>query len=215
MSRDLDDADWLAEQCETRSASSIARELGVAPDTVLRAMRLHQIPVRFATSKRHPVRPELDDAEWLADRYAQGSVRAIADELGVAEATVNRALQRHGIAIRDTSSTQRLRMPAELYDADWLREQYASKSGAQIADVLGVSKPAIHKAMARVGIDLDGSWVRRDTTRLTRPSTASVLPRRPARWGGSSPRSAGRWPCRRPAAPTPRSRQSPAGPTPR
>ena len=166
----LHDIDWLADQCESRSASSIARELGVATETVLRAMRLHKIPVRFATSERRPLRPELDDADWLADRYAGTAVGVIAKELGVAESTVTRALEGHGIEIRDTSETQRLRMPAELYDTDWLREHYASKSGAQIAAELGVSFSTVHKAFARAGVDTDGPWVRRDTVRLKRPT---------------------------------------------
>jgi hypothetical protein len=89
MAGRLDDADWLARECETRSARSIARELGVAPDTVLRAMRIHDIPVRFATSQRRPPRAELDDPAWLAERHDRMTPGSIADELGVAEATVN------------------------------------------------------------------------------------------------------------------------------
>lgn len=174
MRRRLGDTEWLREQCETRSASSIARELGVAPETVLRAMRLHGIPVRHARSHRPRLRPELNDPVWLAERHDRMPPAAIADELGVADSTVRRALETHGIAIRDRSSGQRFRSPPELKDPEWLRAQYATKPASLIADQLGVSKAAVHKAMDRHGVDADGPWVRRDTTRLEHPSQSEL-----------------------------------------
>lgn len=174
-SQGLEDAGWLAEQSATRSASSIARELGVAPGTVLRALRLHGIPIRSGTALRRATRrPELDDAEWLTEHYSRMSAEAIAAELGVAPSTVLRALRMHGIAVRGVRDKQKFRTPAVLDDADWLRQEYTSKSGAQIAAELGVSIPGVHKAMRRLGVEADGPWVRRDTTRLEAPSSTRL-----------------------------------------
>ena len=170
----LDDAQWLAGECESRSASSIARELGVAPDTVLRAMRLHGIPVRFATSQRPTPRAELDDASWLAERHERMTPAAVADELGVAESTVRRALERHGIRLRTRSTGQRFRSPPELNDPAWLAEQYETKPASRITRELGVSKEAVHKAMVRHDVEAEGPWVRRDTTRLQQPARAQL-----------------------------------------
>lgn len=120
-------------------------------------------------------RSKLNDGEWLADRYASASLGTIARELGVAPETVRRAMRRHGIEVRDRSSGQKFRAAPELHDPDWLREQYAAgQTGAQIAALLGVSLAAVHHAMARHGIETDGSWVRRDTTRLQRPPKRAI-----------------------------------------
>jgi hypothetical protein len=81
------------------------------------------------------------------------------------------SLARHGIASRGPKDRQKFRTPPELDDPDWLRQQYSSKSGAQIASELGVSIVGLHKAMRRAGIEADGPWVRRDTRRLTPPPT--------------------------------------------
>ena len=44
------------------------------------------------------------------------------------------------------------------------------RPGSEIARELGVSIPGLHVAMNRLGLEADGAWVRRDTTRLTPPS---------------------------------------------
>ena len=177
MSGDLNDIEWLTEQAATRSASSIARELGVASDTVLRAMRLQGIPVHFGTSQRQPDPiAVLEDADWLAEQYESKSAETIGRELDVHPGRVRKALERHGIPIRGPGDRQKFRTPAELDDVDWLRQRYESegRSGAQIAEELDVSFAAVHKAMRRLGLEAEGAWVRRDTTRLKRPSRSQL-----------------------------------------
>ena len=166
----LEDHEWLAGEAATRSARAIARELGVSADAVRRAMRLQNIPVRFATSPRTRTRPELEDREWLRAQYEQRTAVEIGASVGVAASTVIAALERHGIALLDGRAKQRRRMPRELDDPDWLRRRYATVAGAQIAAELGVSIATVHNTMRQYGIEADGPWVRRDTTRLQRPS---------------------------------------------
>lgn len=172
MAGTLSDVAWLTEQCATRSAYSLARELGVSGNTVLRAMRIHGIPARIGTSPRQPDPVvALEDPVWLAEQYAHKSAETIGAELGLYSSRVRRSLKRHGIPVRGRAE-RKFRMPAELDDAEWLRRPYEveGKTGARIAEELGVSIAGLHKAMHRLGIESDGSWVRRDLTRLKPPS---------------------------------------------
>jgi DNA-binding CsgD family transcriptional regulator len=164
---EVDDVTWLTEAAATRSSQVIATELGCAPATVQRAMRRLDIAPRPANRDLRPA--ELDDRAWLADQYEHASAETIAQLLGCAPATVNRALRRQGITIRSRND-QRHKMPARVYDEAWLRTQYeAGRTPAQIARELGVSTPLVYKSMARLGIELDGPWVRGNSRRLKRP----------------------------------------------
>jgi transposase len=166
----LHDRDWLDGEAAERSARAIGRDLGVTADTVLRAMRLHNIPVQFATAPHKSRRPELDDREWLSAQYEQRTAAQIGASLGVAVSTVIAALERHGIRLLDARAKQRRQMPPELDDPEWLRQRYATAAGAQIAAELGVSIATVHNTMHHFDIEADGPWVRRDTTRHQRPS---------------------------------------------
>jgi hypothetical protein len=167
----LSDRSWLVEEATHRTATEIARELGCAPGTVLRAMRLHGIPVNAARGGRRSTQVELDDRVWLAHRYRNASAPMIAKELGVAPSTVLHALQRHGIPVRTGGERQRFRAAVELHDPHALRDAYRTRAGTAMAHRLSVTPKAVYDAMKRNGVEVDGPWVRRDTTRLTRPST--------------------------------------------
>ena len=80
----LHDRYWLAGEAAKRSAGAIGRDLGVTVDTVLRAMRLHNLPVRFATAPRKPLCSELEDREWLSAQHEQRTAAEIAAVVGVA-----------------------------------------------------------------------------------------------------------------------------------
>lgn len=168
--RRLDDPDWLADAYQHASAGTIAAELGVARDTVLAALRRHGITIRDpGDSRTFQVPRQLRDPEWLATRYQHASASMIAAELGVAPSSVVNALHRYGIAVRGPGERQRFRTPQRLHDPEWLRTQYATKSGAQIATELGVSAPEVYAVMRQLGLPTDGPWVRRDTRRLDPP----------------------------------------------
>ena len=161
---------WPAKQ-PSAARAAIGRDLGVTADTVLRAMRLHNIPVRFATAPRK--------------QHSPGTGRP-----GMAERTVRTANRRRdrrqrgcrhvngrsplwndtASGLLDAHAKRHARMPRELDDPDWLRQRYATRTGAQIAAELGVSIATVHNTMRRLGIEADGPWVRRDITRLQRPS---------------------------------------------
>lgn len=170
----LTDRAWLAEQAEMRTATVIAHELGCSPGTVLRAMRLHVMPVRSGVNTRRISRSELDDVQWLRDRYAAASVQTIATELGLGPGIVTAALERHGIPIRVGGDRQKFRAAVELHDAEALRQAYESRSVVEVAKDLGVSVPVAYVAMRRNGVKASPSWVRRDITRLKRPSKRAL-----------------------------------------
>jgi Mn-dependent DtxR family transcriptional regulator len=168
--RHLDDPDWLADAYRRASAGTIAAELGVARGTVLAALRRHGVTIRDrGDSRTFQVPPQLRDPDWLATRYQQASANTIAAELGVAPSSVANALHRHGIAVRGPRERQRFRTPERLHDPGWLRAEYSTKSGAQIAAELGVSAPEVYAVMRQLGLPTDGPWVRRDTRRLRPP----------------------------------------------
>lgn len=168
--RHLDDPDWLADAYQRASAGTIAAELGVARDTVLAALRRNGITIRDrGDSRAFQVPRQLRDPEWLAARYQQASASTIAAELGVAPSSVVNALHRHGVAVRGPGERQRFRTPQQLHDPEWLRAQYATRSGALIATELGVSAPEVYAVMRQLGLSTDGPWVRRNTRRLNPP----------------------------------------------
>ncbi len=106
-----------------------------------------------ARARRGPynARPAvLDDPEWLRGAYATKSTPQIAGELGINKQMVLAALKRHGIAIRDRSHAQRNRRP-QLQDMAWLEQRVAETSVIAVAAELGVTRYAVHAALARHG----------------------------------------------------------------
>jgi hypothetical protein len=159
---------WLRAAATQLSARAIARQLGCAPDTVRAAFRAAEIKPAATNRSRRPA--ELDDPDWLAMKYRTCSAATIAAELGCAPATVNRALHRHQVVVRDRSAGQQFRSPAPLDDPVWLADRYAAgASTSTIAEELGIPAITVNKALHRHDIALDRPWVRRDTTRLERP----------------------------------------------
>lgn len=176
MSRpvELDDPTWLREAAAGRSQRSIAAELGCSQSAVQAAMRRHGIRSRPSRRASRPV--VLDDRDWVVRRYAEASAGTIAAELGCARSTVISALRRHGIEVRDRSTGQLLDSHPRLLDAGWLTARYEQGcSGAMIAAELGVPEPTVYKALHRHRVAVDAAWVRRDTTRLERPSDSELL----------------------------------------
>jgi transposase-like protein len=131
------------------SVNSIARTTGVDRTTVRRAMRRAGIVNPQADRGRRPV--ELDDADWLRRRYVDAgmSMRAIAEEVGAASATVSRALRRHSIKQQPRPVAPRVQL-----DADWLQRWYEVDRAPvkAIAAEAGVTPEAIVRAVGRLGL---------------------------------------------------------------
>ena len=51
------------------------------------------------------------------------------------------------------AETRRLLRPSELDDADWLRQNYSTRSISEMAEELGVSEAAVQTAMVRLGVE--------------------------------------------------------------
>ena len=130
------------------TVTSIARTTGVDRSTVRAALRRHNMVNPHADRYRR--RAELDDAEWLRARYidARMPIRAIADELGVADNTVARALTRHGVPRR---------RQADRFggiDPDWLRKRYVDdgRTVVEVAHEAGISKATAIRAIVKHGL---------------------------------------------------------------
>lgn len=99
---------------------------------------------------------ELNDAEWLREKYVEEnlSTSEIADIVECGTMTVNNHLARHGIE-RDRSIKNVKN--ERVTDEEWLREQYVEeqRSAADIADELGYgSSKHVVKWLKRHGIEV-------------------------------------------------------------
>jgi hypothetical protein len=107
----LNDEEWLREQYinNSRTARSIADEIGVHWQAVTRALKRHNIPRRKRTSKY----PQLNDKEWLRVQYVDLglSAKEIADQIGATRGTVYSALAPAGIKPRSNDEGWTLKFP--------------------------------------------------------------------------------------------------------
>ena len=172
----LDDPDWLASNYATRQVTDIAAELGVSPATVYDALHRHGIAVRHPGDSRRRRRPEqLQDPDWLRNRYEQSSATTIAKDLGVDRQMVYAAMEHYGIERRDRSAMQQFRSPANLDDGEWLRQRFSEVSARAIAAELGVANRTVYLALERHGIDVTRSpWLNLGHVRLAAPDEPTL-----------------------------------------
>lgn len=138
-----------------RTLTSIAADYGVSHQTVSRAAKRAgiDVPKRPPPTTTGSRRTELNDPDWLASNYTTRTVADIATELDVHIATVYEALRRHGITIRGPADSRRLRRPAQLSDAEWLRDRYEHATSTMIAEELGINPQMVCAAMHEHGIE--------------------------------------------------------------
>jgi Mn-dependent DtxR family transcriptional regulator len=158
----LNDAAWLAQAYETRSTDEVADSIGVSATSVQRALIAHGIPRRSCAPLIAD--PQLADRDWLEAAYANSTILDVASRLGVAPATVSRALEVHGIDRHPPLPRTHIR--SELDDADWLRAQYATRPMSMIAADLGVAEATVQTAMVRLRIE---RRTREESNTLSRP----------------------------------------------
>ncbi len=154
----LDDPAWLVEQYRTRTAVSMASELGVSPRTVYAAMQRHGIERRAEPGTLALTRPRLIDVEWLTDAIERASSSTIAAELGVSAGTVRDAYRRVRINPGQTSQhyargRARSRPTAAELGAAW--ESEGTFRG--VARRLGTTHTTASVWLAEIGIFADGS----------------------------------------------------------
>jgi predicted transcriptional regulator len=136
--------------CAGESVKSIARAVGVDRATVRREMRRHGVVNPLAGRGRRPA--ELDDPDWLRGRYTtrRMTIQAIADEVGVTQATVSRALTRHAIDRRRGNWQPRVHL-----DPAWLRVRFEVDRApiATIAAEVKANRETIARAVRRLGLE--------------------------------------------------------------
>ena len=133
----LNDAVWLRARTATSSIKEIASELGVNEQRVLASMRRLSIPTRDRHESTRLRHPPLHDAVWLKRLVGESSVAEVAEELGVARASVAKAMKRLGVTSphRFDSATRIERPSDELLVELWL----AHGTVKAVALVCGVS----------------------------------------------------------------------------
>ena len=161
----LNDKTWLEEQYLKRekSATLIAKELGVGHKTIYTALKNHNIARRerseaFANNKEGI--KLLKDEHWLNEEYIQKrkSTNQIAKEIGVSKRTVCVYVKKHNITPREDIE-YRISNPKtlkSLSDPKWLRENYLAqqKTTSDMANELGVSPHTIISRLKQFGIPI-------------------------------------------------------------
>lgn len=166
----LDDPAWLVEQYRTRTAVSIASEVGVSPRTVYAAMQRHGIERRAEPGILALTQPRLIDGEWLADAVERASSSTIAAELGVSAGTVCEAYRRVGIEPSQTSQHYvRGRARARPTEVE-LRSAWDSEETLRgVARRLSIAHTTASVWLAEIGVFAD------DTPKLSRSKLVGAI----------------------------------------
>lgn len=112
----------------------------------------HKTRVTRHVNEEHAEETPLNDPAWLREKYAEHTIREIADMVHASQYLVKRRLHEFGIEVR--------RIPpeasAKLDDAEWVRREYTEepkRSAPDIARELGVSSTTVYAALDQHGID--------------------------------------------------------------
>ena len=151
----LADAGWLRQAYVDQgwTCREIAATVGASPRSVSRALQRAGVPRRPSGTRPGsvPLPPPLDDATWLHRRYTveRRSMREIAQQAGVGQAVVARALLQYGIAAR--RGGRRDADQPELKDAERLRHLLIDRglTVAEVAGLLQVPEVDVRKACVR------------------------------------------------------------------
>ncbi len=157
--KQLHNKEWLREQYvdEHRSTRDIAEELDMSRTAVSSWLDRHNIEKRGSPGSGNQPIEELQNEEWLRERYAdqEQSTYDIADQLGVARTTVCAWMRRHGIEFRSPSQRVAEGDTSPLANEEWLREQYVirERSMYEIADNLGLTYSTIRSYLIEYEIE--------------------------------------------------------------
>lgn len=153
---------------EERSASEIARMLGVSPSTVIRWMKKHGLPRRNNSEKMELLRRKQRGGlkitrELLEKMYVDECMSApeIAKKLGVNSSTVQRWLRKYGL-IRDAWTTRRIveerKRREKGITKKKIEELYMKlKNYKKVAEQLGIPPSSLWYLIKKYGIKIKPS----------------------------------------------------------
>jgi len=153
---------------EERSASEIARMLGVSPSTIIRWMKKHGLPRRNNSEKMELLRRKQRGGlkitrELLEKMYVDECMSApeIAKKLGVNSSTVQRWLRKYGL-IRDAWTTRRIveerKRREKRITKKKIEELYMKlKNYKKVAEQLGIPPSSLWYLIKKYGIKIKPS----------------------------------------------------------
>ena len=164
----LEDENWLRERYidDGMSVGDIAKELNLSLNPVRRYMQKYGIEFREyseANRLRHtPLGSKLRDKDWMVRKYEDEywSTVDIANATDTYPKTAQGWLEHHGIPIRpfkESTSLAKMDSPVpELYDSEYLREEYVEKgkNTPEIGVNLGVDSTVVQRWLRNHGIEL-------------------------------------------------------------
>lgn len=151
---------WLRHQYIDlkKSAKCIAREFDYGSTTINTWLSKHGIEKR-SRGEQVSLSQNKDkiyhDEEWLRQKYhgENLTISEVAEEAGVSDGAVHRAMKRYGVSRRSSAGSKRKSGPWN--DESWLREQYVDheKSVPDIASEWDVSTAALYTRLDEFGIE--------------------------------------------------------------
>jgi len=164
----LENEGWLRQRYidDGMSVGDIAKELGFSISPVRRSMKKHGIEFRETSEANRlrftPYGSKLRDKEWMRRKYEDEywSTVDIANATETYPKTAQGWLEHHGIPIRpfkQSTSLAKMESPVpELYDREYLREEYVEKgkNTPEIGANLGVDSSAVQRWLRNHGIEL-------------------------------------------------------------
>jgi len=164
----LQDENWLRQRYinDGMSVGQIAEELGLSKSPVRRFMEDYGIEYRDTSEanrwRKTPKESKLRDQKWMRKQYEDEywSTVDIADATDTTPQTAQRWLEHHGIPIRpfkQSTSLAKMESPVpELYDREYLREEYVEKgkNTPEIGANLGVDSSVVQRWLRNHGIEL-------------------------------------------------------------
>lgn len=172
----LKDEEWVREQYKDKGKTTmeISNELNVSASSVRKWMDEHGIERRSnAECLSDGNIKKLCDENWVREQYENQNKTTyeIADELDTTGSTVRRWMDKHGIERRSKSESCSDGNIKQLWDGDWLREQYENqkKTIQEIASNLKVGNTTVRDWLRRHEIDTRSSIMNPEhTTHIVR-----------------------------------------------
>jgi len=169
----LNDVSFLRQKYEVEKLSSneIAKEIGCSAPVVLKTFKKHGIKARTGSQaakiaqpkiSEKNTNPKLKDKEWLYQKYIieKKSLKIIAEEIGLYQDAISKALKNNDIPIRDQSEAGK-NAPhppsqySELNDKKWLIQKYITKGLGirKIAKLVGAkTSNSVRQALIKFNI---------------------------------------------------------------
>ena len=151
----LSNREWLVEQLKTKTVNEIAGMANRGRSMTLRWLKMHglALPPRQRSASKRIKQLSVEQIERAYLRDEQANLESAARALGVSDRTLAREIKRLGLPIKAKGRhSGRVTQYQKLRNADWLREQLATRTLLDIATELGTNASNVRQHAIRRGV---------------------------------------------------------------